>query len=446
MQHEIRFCIPTLIIFVVALVHISNSKVIHGVIPVDDSKFPYPKDLTFFCGKLGSMMTIQLNFTRKVVCSQCKIYLLTIDNWKKLQAGIHYNDKSEQEKSCQNILRTAHLYVDIIEDSLSQSVVTSATLNDEQYSCWYLVYANRATCNSMSTPAESITHQINYVLTLQNEAIDNNTITHFSAEEEGILLFYQRFTFVHFFVMCLMANSVVQVISKAGPMHQAMVQLAFAEVFLFLSLILATFHLLQYSSNGMGMPIMLFLSNCFALASRFYMFRMLCGTSFALLRGNTFLKPSRENWALTIAISSVFAEEIVIWYELFYDELHRSLICYFSLGTQPLILFRLVAFGIICYKLSEMISEARGALKREFYIRFSMCCILWLLAPVGFSCLASFFCRQYFGIALLADGTLLLQFCASFLMYRLIMSRSLYWEVSALSASILPTRIGSIHR
>ena len=65
-------------------------------------------------------------------------------------------------------------------------------------------------------------------------------------------------------------------------------------------------------------------------------------------------------------------QEIVIFYNLFYNELYRSIICYYSLGATPLILLRLVAFAIIGYKLSEIISEARGVLKKEFYVRFSL--------------------------------------------------------------------------
>lgn len=56
----------------------------------------------------GSMLAIQVNYSRNVICNRCKIYLPTIDDWKKLQAQIHYQNKSEQENACQQLLQGAN--------------------------------------------------------------------------------------------------------------------------------------------------------------------------------------------------------------------------------------------------------------------------------------------------------------------------------------------------
>ena len=75
--------------------------------------------------------------------------------------------------------------VDIAQDSLSQSMITTATLEGNEYTCWYLVYADDTTCISGSTPIGSTKPQIDYTLTLQNKEINDDTVSHFSAEEEG---------------------------------------------------------------------------------------------------------------------------------------------------------------------------------------------------------------------------------------------------------------------
>lgn len=67
-------------------------------------------------------------------------------------------------------------------------MITAAVLEGYQYTCWHLVYADDTTCVGGSAQVESGKRQVDYTLTLQNKEIDDNTISHFSAEEEGNII------------------------------------------------------------------------------------------------------------------------------------------------------------------------------------------------------------------------------------------------------------------
>ncbi|GFR90683.1 integral membrane protein GPR180-like [Elysia marginata] len=109
-----------------------------------------------------------------------------------------------------------------------------------------------------------------------------------------------------------------------------------------------------------------------------------------------------------------------------------------SYAGISLVILRILLAAMFAVKLKALIAAERSKLKRQFYSTFTKLCMLWFLCyPVIVIC--SWLFSEYLRYKLITMCVLLCQSAAGVMLYRLFLSRSLYWEVSALSSS-LPIR------
>ncbi|EDO36475.1 predicted protein [Nematostella vectensis] len=116
------------------------------------------------------------------------------------------------------------------------------------------------------------------------------------------------------------------------------------------------------------------------------------------------------------------------------------LIHFFSLKFEILkFLMWVENYNSVSFFISRKINEERSSLRKEFYSKFIKGCLVWILAYpvlVFISSLLAFHRR----LKVLTWGQETARCAVILWLYRLFLSRSLYWEVSSLSASTLPLR------
>lgn len=133
-----------------------------------------------------------------------------------------------------------------------------------------------------------------------------------------------------------------------------------------------------------------------------------------------------------------FQAVLFVW-EQIQDSDHRMYHAHRSFAGVALVVLRILLAALFAWNLNVIVSSERSALRREFYKSFTKSCMLWFLC-YPLLVVMSWIFYEYLRYKLITMGVVLCQCCAVAMLYKLFFSRSLYWEVSALS-STLPLRM-----
>ncbi|KAK7449145.1 hypothetical protein BaRGS_00040054 [Batillaria attramentaria] len=315
---------------------------------------------------------------------------------------------------------------------------------------WHLIYADEFTCmdsdNQVMPDMLSLSHDfLQYNIQMLNPDSLGNPLEHFGDEETGLLKFYQVLTVAYFVVACAFSPRLHQTLSKGGPM-QLVIQLLTASICLqAVGCILMVLHLSRYSRDGMGSQGLELVSELFDVLSQFTMLLMLLSLSLgwtlasahSICRYSHFRSLAQKPAAHLVAVLGGFQGLLCLW-EQYEGQDSRTYYAHRSTLGVALILLRILLAALLAWNLYTTIRAERSSLKREFYTSFTKACMLWFLCyPV---CVAiSRIFSEYLRYKLITMGVLVCQSIAGVFLYRLFLSRSLYWEVSALS-STLPLR------
>lgn len=313
---------------------------------------------------------------------------------------------------------------------------------------WHLIYADEFTCSNGEWKSSGYHFQslepdyLQYTMHLLNPDALGNPLEHFGDEETGLLKFYQLLTLAYFVVACAFSPRLHQTLSKGGPM-QLVIQLLTVSVSLqALACLLMVVHLSRYSRDGHGSAYLELLSELFDVLSQFTMLFMLLSLSLgwtlasahSVCRYSHFRSLAQRPAAHLVAVLGGLQGLLFLWEQYECENsrtyyVHRS-----SLGVA-LVCLRIALAALLAWNLYTTIRAERSAIKREFYAAFTKCCMLWFLCyPV--CVLVTMLFSEYLRYKLITMGVLVSQSVAGVFLYRLFLSRSLYWEVSALSSTL----------
>ncbi|XP_041055320.1 integral membrane protein GPR180 isoform X3 [Carcharodon carcharias] len=146
-----------------------------------------------------------------------------------------------------------------------------------------------------------------------------------------------------------------------------------------------------------------------------------------------------------IAIVAVITQGILLLWEQFEDIDHHSYHAHQSVAALLLIVLRVCLALLLASSLYQIITMERSALKRDFYISFAKGCILWFLCHPALVATSMMF-AEYQREKIIIIAVTLCQSISMVILYRLFISRSLYWEVSSLSSVTLPLTMSSGYR
>ncbi|GAB1606536.1 integral membrane protein GPR180-like [Argonauta hians] len=404
-----------------------ESKTIKGVLNSGEAQRDSGQYLTAFSfhGETA-MISYALNETGATIP---KLYLFLNEDWKE----------ATLDTSCQSKFDKARIAYELTNKTGNLTVA-----NFYYPKIWHIVYADAHTCDLTKPPSpiETPNYILYHIKLLNPDSLSAPTI-HFSDEELGLLGFYQLLTLCYFVVGCVLWPRLWQTLSKGGPMQLVIQLLTTSTALQAFASFLMMVHLLRYAKDGFGFPFAELLAEFVDVVSQFTMLYMLL----CLSLGWTLTSPYKSSPIETIkknpaakfvGLLCVLQSLLYIW-EQYLDKEHRMYYAHRTYAGIALVFVRIMLAGIFAWNLRATVNSERSALKREFYATFTKSCMLWFLCyPV--LVISSWLLTEYLRYKVLTMGVVLCQSAAVIILYQLFMSRSLYWEVSALSSS-LPLRI-----
>ncbi|XP_062904588.1 integral membrane protein GPR180 isoform X3 [Mobula hypostoma] len=263
--------------------------------------------------------------------------------------------------------------------------------------------------------------------------------------------FYFLLVLVYFIVACIYAQPIWQSIKKDGPMQSTLKVLSVGLVLQGSAAITNYVHLSRYSVDGIGVPLLGSLAELCDMISQNQMLYMLLSLCLGRTLGRMGRTQSRLlEWDSTptsniIAIATVITQGVLLLWEQFEDIDHHSYHAYNGMAGLLLIVLRVCLALLLTSSLYQIITLERSVLKRDFYITFAKGCILWLLCHPVFVAVSAVF-AEYQRKKIIVIAVILCQSVSMVILYRLFLSRSLFWEVSSLSSVTLPLTMSSGHR
>ncbi|CAL1531332.1 unnamed protein product [Lymnaea stagnalis] len=372
-----------------------------------------------------------LNFTVNTTGTEPKLYLFVSEDWKNA-AG---------DTNCYRRLAKARTIIRINETSGTRAISHYVTPR-----IWHIVYADLFTCEQgrPKIPVEE-PNVIEYTLQLLNPDSLGNPTEHFSDQETGLLKFYQLLSLIYFVVACVVAPQLWDTLSKGGPMQLVIQLLTLSMSLQAVAAFIIIIHFYRYSRDGVGSPIIELLSEFLDMLSQFTMLFMLLSLSLgwslasahSVCRYSHLRTISKRISARVVFVLGIMQGLLFMW-EQSLDQSRRLYHAQRSYAGISLVVLRILLAGMFAIKLKQLIASERSSLKRKFYSSFTKLCMMWFLCyPV--IVLSTMIFSEYLRYKLITMGVLICQSIAGVLLYRLFLSRSLYWEVSALSSS-LPLR------
>ncbi|KAK3095709.1 hypothetical protein FSP39_017906, partial [Pinctada imbricata] len=310
---------------------------------------------------------------------------------------------------------------------------------------YHLIYADEDTCftDQEDESDKDADVYIQYKLQLLNPDSLGNPTEHFGDDETGLLKFYQLLTLVYFVLGCIFAPRLYETLSKGGPMQLVIVLLTISTCLQATEAFIMMVHLQRYSKDGIGSPVIEFFSEFFDVMSQFAMLYMLLSLSLGWTLGTSYRYShlrliSRKPAAKVVGVLGITQAVLFIW-EQIEDNDHRMYHAHRSYGGLALVVLRILLAAMFAWNLNITVSSERSILRKEFYKSFTKSCMLWFLC-YPLVVVTSWIFYEYLRYKLITMGVVMCQCCAVAMLYKLFLSRSLYWEVSALS-STLPLRI-----
>ncbi|XP_061683727.1 integral membrane protein GPR180 isoform X1 [Syngnathoides biaculeatus] len=353
--------------------------------------------------------------------SRLLLYANVNENWDNL--------------SCSERLTRAQFTISLSQEEHNQTIPQQSSP-----ALWHALYADRYTCQEASViPSHG---ELRFTVLLFNADSAGNPLDHFSAEEAGLHTFYFLLLLAYFVASCIYIKPLYQALRKGGPMHTVLKVLSTSLALQGCSALCNYIHMARYSRDGVGIPLMGNLAVFWAAAaqvSTLYTLLSLCA-SWSLSRGR---KPQSrplqwEQSPASMAVAScgvVLQGALLLWEQYSASEgQHPSRR---SLASILLIALRVTLALLLASILYQIISTERSTLKRDFYLCFAKGCVLWFLCH-PFLVLTSAIFNEHQREKVVTIGVILCQSISMVILYQLFLSRSLYWEVSALSSVSLP--------
>lgn len=338
--------------------------------------------------------------------------------------------------SCLERVTSAQISINLSKEEQNQTIPHQSTPQT-----WHVMYADRYTCQEGQI--DGTLEDIRFQVTLLNPDAAGNPLDHFSAEEAGLHSFYFLLIVAYFVASCIYVQPLWQALSKGGPMHTVLKVLTTALLLQGTSVLLNYIHMARYARDGVGTPLtgsLAELCDMIAQVQMLYMLLSLCvGWSLSRSRKSQ-SKPlqwdsSPASTALALAV--VIAQGALLIWEQFEEAEHHSFHSSSSVSGCLLMALRVALALFLASVLYQIISAERSALKRDFYLSFGKGCFLWFLChPV--LVLFSVMLNEHQKEKVVTIGVILCQSISVVVLYRLFLSRSLYWEVSSLSSVTLP--------
>lgn len=347
-----------------------------------------------------------------------------------------------EEEDCQDKLSRASFTYELKNTTGNVSVNAQPTPH-----LYHILYVDQSTCLGTDSQGEgegsTETQEIQYTIQLLNPDSLGNPTEHFGDDETGLLRFYQLLTLAYFVLGCIFAPRLHETLSKGGPMQLVIVLLTISTCLQATGTFIMMIHLARYSKDGMGSSAIEFFAEFFDVLSQFAMLYMLLSLSLGWTLGTSYRfahlqMVSRKPAAKVVGTLGILQAVLFVW-EQIQDSDHRMYHAHRSFAGVALVVLRILLAALFAWNLNVTVSSERSALRREFYKSFTKSCMLWFLC-YPLLVVMSWIFYEYLRYKLITMGVVLCQCCAVAMLYKLFFSRSLYWEVSALS-STLPLRM-----
>ncbi|ELU05502.1 hypothetical protein CAPTEDRAFT_229043 [Capitella teleta] len=403
-------------------VHLTFSKTTSGVFNSQSTIREKGHYITSFCFHSGNG-TVLYKFN---VTADASFYLFLDEDWQ--EALDHDN--------CQSKLGLARLIYNLT-DSEGNFTVSPFTKPRR----WHIIMADRLTCGSEETESQSI---ISYEIQTLNPDSLHNPTDHCSCEELGLLRFFQLLTLVYFLSGCICAPKIWEALRKQGPMHVLLIILNLVTLTQGIAALFTTLILRNYTIDGETSPWLEFFTLVLDQFAQYLALVLLLSLSIGRDMAGASLDLISHYHKLsdkpTLKIIQFLAilQIIFILTNLFSQ---RDLQFPLDPGLPNLCLLAARAMLAIAMatRLQKFVQGERSVLKRHFYSGFNRNCLMWFLCYPLFH-LVSFIFSPYFRPKFILLSVESIECLACLLQYRLLISRSLYWEVSSLS-SYLPLRM-----
>ncbi|XP_045199327.2 integral membrane protein GPR180-like [Mercenaria mercenaria] len=409
---------------VMSILDLVSSKTIRGVVTSLTARQEKGQYLSSFCFHGEAVIQYSLNDSM----SSGKLYLFLSEDWKQITDQTECTAKFEQARASYDIIGP---------------VGNRTVAHHRDPRIWHVVFADAHTCTDYDLLEVQTQNFIDYNIQLLNPDALGNPVEHFSDEETGLLRFYQLLALAYFVLGCICVPRLVEPFSSGGPM-QLVIQLLTASTCLqAVGAFIMMMHLRKYSRDGIGSPVFEMLSEFFDVLSQFAMLYMLLSLSLGWTLGTTYRNThlqmiSKKPAAKVVGVLAVVQGGLFLW-EQYQDQTHRLYHAHRTYAGFALLVLRMVLAGLFGWNLWITVSVEKSIMKREFYISFTKSCMLWFLCyPV--IVLVSMLFTEYLRYKVITMSVVLCQSVAVVLLYKLFLSRSLYWEVSALSGT-LPFRM-----
>ncbi|XP_073255851.1 integral membrane protein GPR180-like isoform X2 [Porites lutea] len=220
---------------------------------------------------------------------------------------------------------------------------------------------------------------VTFTLQMLNPDSGGKPIIHCGCDETGLVSFYEILAFLYFAGAIAYGQRLWQTIQKGGPMHLVIKMLSIAMIYQTTGHFLTLIHIYRYSKNGEGYPLLAKLSTAANGLAEYQMLLMMAKLS--------------TGWTLSSSFSTLDPKQM-----------------------------KQISATVIAISILE-------------------CCLTWLLAYPVLAVLTFMVLPFHYRYKVITWGLLTAQSISILLLYRLFLSRSLYWEVSSLATSTLPLRM-----
>ncbi|XP_076872040.1 integral membrane protein GPR180 [Brachyhypopomus gauderio] len=414
-------------LILIAFMHSHSSadgKTVSGVFRSDAAREHHGQYITRFLyhGDHG-LMSYRLDNAPLAVQKEAKLLLFqTMEDFDNL--------------SCLERVAGARLTITLSTEAHNESMPQQSSPHT-----WHVMYSDRYTCQEEAL--EDVMEGVGFQLVMLNPDSAGNPLDHFSGEEAGLHSFYFMLILAYFVACCIYLQPLWQALNKGGPMHTVLKVLSTALLLQGLSVIFNYIHMARYARDGVGTPLIGGIAefcDMVAEVQMLYMLLSLC-MGWTLSRGR---KPQSRplQWDSTpastaLALGAVFTQGALLIWEQFEDTEHHSYHAHHTVASLLLMALRLVLSLLLASVLYQIISTERSTLKRDFYLSFAKGCFLWFLCHPVLVLLSVIF-NEHQKEKVITIGVILCQSISVVILYRLFLSRSLYWEVSSLSSVTLP--------
>ncbi|XP_041482668.1 integral membrane protein GPR180-like [Lytechinus variegatus] len=369
-----------------------------------------------------------LNYTLNATTPGGKLYFYSKQSWAD----------AEISTDCTHKFMKAEYSINLVQKGGNHT-----TLLLKHTGPWRVIYGDSFTCSPV-LPQENPVY-ISFHIRLYNLDSFGKPFSHFECQDKGLLTYYELLTFVYFVLGCICAPKVYETLKKGGPMHEVMSMLTSVLCFQALGAFSMFLHLYRYSQDGLGSSLMENLAELVDIVAQFMMLYMMVSLSLGWTLTSTKTQLNAHVWktsplAKIAAVITALQCFSVLLEQLLFTQ-HSAYHSHQSFLGMVTIMGRVSLAIIFAHNLHKVVSKEKSIVRREFYSNFAKMSFIWFFAYpvlVFVSLLFSHYIRKRFLIMTVTS----VQATIVVLLYRLFLSRSLYWEISSLSSSSsLPLRL-----